>query len=111
MFYVMIDDLRDIDDYVSGIDIADKKTIRTFHEGMKFVMNTNLSDVGLILDNDLGDMTPGNEGYDILSAIVDSNNMPREILLVTSNPAARSKMIRLIESLSIYTRVGNLFYR
>ena len=88
--YVMIDDLRDIEDFVSSDE--ETKVIRTFQEGMKFVENEDLRDLYLLMDNDLGDDRPGLEGYDILSAAIDAGNYPKGVVLVTSNPVARKRM-------------------
>lgn len=93
--YVLIDDLRDINKYVNA-DADEKLTIRTFAEGMNFVKHTNLKDITLLMDNDLDDPTPGNEGYDILYHAIDHGNYPIQVVLVTANPVARSRMSDLL---------------
>lgn len=107
--FVLIDDLRDIAKFVRPSD--KQLVIRTFEEGMAFVKHTNLQDITLLMDNDLDDPTPGHEGYDILSEAIDSNNLPYQVVLVTSNPVARLKMRRMLEHTNAYRQLGDGFKR
>ncbi|URQ03510.1 hypothetical protein PVA23_133 [Vibrio phage PVA23] len=109
--FVMIDDLRDINKFTKPNILDDeKRVIRTFDDGMKFVKYTNLTDITLFMDNDLGDAV-GREGYDILSHAIDHRNYPRTVVLVTSNPVAHSKMTKLLMYSNQYKRVGSIFMR
>ncbi|AFN37536.1 hypothetical protein [Vibrio phage TCU-VP03-AIR1] len=111
MYYVMIDDLRSIDKYTSDYVRDDEKLVlRTFEDGMNFVKHTNLTDITLFMDNDLGDDV-GREGYDILSHAIDHRNFPRTVVLVTSNPVGHSKMALLLSHSGQYKRVGSIFMR
>ncbi len=97
MNFVMIDDIRDIDKYVNARP-DEKLTIRTFEDGLKFVQTTNLKEITLLMDNDLDDETPGHEGYDVLKEAIEHRNYPREVVIVTSNPVARKRMINMLEA-------------
>jgi len=109
--YVLIDDIRDINTLTNEYVRDDQKiTIRTFDDGMNFVKHTNLTDVALLMDNDLGDSV-GKEGSDILAHAIDHRNYPCLIVLVTSNPVARQKMINMIRSTANYKQIGNIFMR
>lgn len=109
--HVMIDDQRDINLFVDNtVDIDERLTIRTFDEGLKFVTHTNLSDITLLMDNDLGDVV-GKEGCDIVSAFIDANNLPRTIALVSSNPVGVLRMANMIIHSGAYKKIGNIFMR
>ncbi|QNJ54790.1 hypothetical protein vBValMR10Z_250 [Vibrio phage vB_ValM_R10Z] len=109
--FVMIDDMRDIDKFTAPEISADQKLVlRTYEDGMKFVKHTNLTDITLFMDNDLGGAL-GHEGYDILSHAIDHRNFPRTVVLVTSNPVAHSKMTMMLMGTLQYKRVGSIFMR
>ncbi|AGN30352.1 hypothetical protein VPFG_00355 [Vibrio phage nt-1] len=109
--YVLIDDLRDINKLTADTVREDEKLVlRTYKEGMKFIKHTNLTDITLFMDNDLGDAL-GHEGYHILSHAIDHGNYPKTVILVTSNPVAHTKMARLLMNTDQYKRVGSIFMR
>ncbi|CAL9993897.1 hypothetical protein VPHK567_0363 [Vibrio phage K567] len=109
--YILIDDLRDINKLTNDtVNAAQKLTLRTFEQGMNFVKHTNLTDITLLMDNDLGDVV-GKEGSDILSHAMDHRNYPYTIVLVTSNPVGNLKMTNMIMASKQYKKIGNIFMR
>ncbi len=109
--YIMIDDERDINNFTNETVRDDEKmTLRTFEEGMTFVKHTNLTDITLFMDNDLGDVV-GREGYDILSHAIDHSNFPKTVVIVTNNPSARFKMCMMLNQTQKYKQVGSIFMR
>lgn len=104
LFHVLIDDYRDPSRIIGPSTMRDCRylVIRTFQEAKAFVDSTNLVDVVLYLDNDLDETTPGYEGYDVLNAALSARNYPSEIVIVTSNPVARMRMIAAIEATKCY---------
>ncbi len=108
--YVLIDDLRDINKMTADHVLDDEKlTIRTFEDGMKYVKFTNLTDITLFMDNDLG--TYDGEGYDILSHAIDHSNFPKTIVLVTSNSVALARMKQMLLHSNKYSQLGSIFTR
>lgn len=107
--YVLIDDCRDINKLVYA-DVDQTLTIRTFQKGLDFVMYTNLSELTLLMDNDLNDTRPKCEGYYILEAAIDSGNFPARVCIVSSNPVAVEKMSRLLRYAG-YSQNGPIFDR
>jgi hypothetical protein len=87
---LLIDDLRDI-----NCDVV----ARTFEEGIEALKSQGPFDT-LYLDHDLGDVERGHNGYGIMCFLEENQEfLPKEIVLVTSNPVGRKNMQVVIDKL------------
>jgi hypothetical protein len=87
---LLIDDMRNIP--------ADR-IARTFDDGIEALTNGGPWDT-LFLDHDLGEEDPKKTGYGIICFLEENQNLlPKEIVLVTSNPVGRQKMQMVIDRL------------
>jgi len=102
--YILIDDVRDIDKYVHGN--CDKLVIRTFDQAINFISITDITNDTLLMDNDLGDLGEGREGYDILNFALTNDNKPKCVYIVSSNPVGRKRMSLALEANGYVYRAG-----
>lgn len=87
---LLIDDIRDMD--VTYIR-------REFDKGIKALKELGPIDV-LYLDHDLGEEDPNKTGYGIMVFLEENPQyLPKEIVLVTSNPVGRQRMQVVIDKL------------
>lgn len=87
---LLIDDLRKFE----GVT----KTARTFKEGIRLLKEEKWDEV--YLDHDLGSPDPKETGYDILCWLEENQaHLPKNIILVTANPAGAEKMKVVIKKL------------
>jgi len=76
----LVDDLRDID--------ADT-VARTYADAVKVADTLDLSCATLYLDHDLGEEKTG---YNFIMYLIAEENLPKEVLIVSSNPVGRDNI-------------------
>ena len=90
---LLIDDMRNIPADVIA---------RTFQEGIDALLTEGPFDI-LYLDHDLADWEEGHRektGYDIMCFLEENPHLlPKQIILVTSNPVGRARMQAVIDRL------------
>ncbi len=79
-FFLLIDDVRSYENV--------EHTARTSEEGRQALLDLPVTH--LLLDNDLG--PEQDEGHQILQWALDSECLPKFVLLVTANVVARKRM-------------------
>jgi hypothetical protein len=98
--YLLIDDQRDYN--------ADR-TARTYDDGIT-ALQEEIWGV-LMLDHDLDDPDPTKTGYNICNWLQHNPQWrPKEIQLITSNPAGRSKMALALTNMGYIEAIKNLRY-
>ncbi len=80
----LVDDLRDIK--------ADS-VARTYADAVRIAEQLDLSKAVLYLDHDLGEVKTG---YDFISYLIAEDNLPKEVLIVSSNPVGRDNIGRAL---------------
>lgn len=102
---LLIDDVRDLD-----VDVI----CRNYASGLLFLEMFLMDVTHLFLDNDLGSKDPNDDGYKIACWIearhadLGDAALPTRIDVVTSNPAAASKMEQIFSKLYPY-QLGRTF--
>jgi hypothetical protein len=87
---LLIDDMRDI-----KADVV----ARTFDEGIEALKNQGPFDL-LYLDHDYGDPDPHKTGEGIMKFLEENSELlPVEIMIVSSNPVGRQRMQVIIDKL------------
>ena len=101
MYEILIDDIRNVE----GVDII----FRTAESARNFLIENDFKDEisVLYMDHDLGDLK--DNGYKILSSILEKNIRPKKVTLVTSNPVGRDNMCSIL-SFYNYKSKNNLVW-
>jgi hypothetical protein len=87
---LLIDDMR---------DIKTDRVARTYDDGISALKNEGPWDT-LYLDHDLGELDPRKTGYGIMNFLEQNPELlPKNIVLVTSNPVGRKQMEVIIKRL------------
>ena len=98
---LLIDDLREVEFVNKNWNVNVTDVARTFAEGINALKAGNVET--LLLDHDLACFDEeGNEltGYKIMIFLEEHPEyLPKQILLVTSNPVGRAKMQTVIDKL------------
>lgn len=102
MKVLLIDDARDVEYVNSGWNTKITHVARTFSEGIAALKSEGPFDL-LLLDHDLSSYDEeGTEltGYTVMLFLEENPEyVPKNILLVTSNPVGRAKMQTVINKL------------
>lgn len=98
MNVLLIDDIRNSDFIEVSYGVRPTAEARTFDEGIK-ALETGKWDI-LYLDHDLAEVDMAKTGYGIMNFLeANPQFLPKEIVLVTSNPVGRRQMQVVIDKL------------
>jgi|694.fasta_scaffold72302_3 hypothetical protein len=83
--------------------------LKNYAEALDWVEKLNIDSTlfRVNFDNDIGDITPNHDGYNILKKlldkVMDGMKMPSEIMIHTQNSENKPAMINYIKNFSIHT--------
>ena len=102
MYEILIDDIRNVE----GVDII----FRTAESARNFLIEKEFKDQisVLYMDHDLGD--DEDNGYKILSSILEKNIKPKKVTLVTANPVGRKNMCSVLSFYDYKTKNNLVWY-
>lgn len=102
--YILIDDVRELGTFIA--DPSKHITLRSFDEAMYYLTTFPVVNDTLLMDNDLGELLPGREGYDILNYALETGNRPKRVVIVSSNPVGRQRMHNALKANDYTLRKG-----
>jgi len=94
-FTLLIDDVRDL--YADFV-------CRTYDAAELLIHNVDIQEWKLLLDHDLG--SKSKTGYDLVNLMIENMNLPKHIVIVSSNPVGRDNIARALTSTGQYKKLS-----